>query len=162
MPPRPTYPVARLLWVLPALLVVIAAALVVAGLEQREVARSGQVVTAEVVAIETKERSEITRGHVTLRYTPPGAAEPVQRDVELPLTFLKELEEQRAQTVDVRVLPDRQQVVFDRHARGQYMITLSSAAMAFIGAIGLGWLVGAWNRYLRRHGDPAHRRPAEA
>jgi hypothetical protein len=161
MPPA-RYPIARLLWVFPLLLIAIAVSLTFAGLEQREVARSGEIVPAEVLAIETQERSEITRGHARLRYTPPGAATPVVRDIELPLTFLKELEEQRAEVVDVRLLPGRDQVVFDRHARGQYLITLSFAGMAFVGALGLAWMVGAWNRYLRIHGDPAHRPAAEA
>jgi hypothetical protein len=156
MPARPKYPIARALWVLPLLLFVIAAALLRAGLEQREVATSGATVEAEVLEVYTRERSEITRGHARFRYTPPGATAPVERTVEMPLTFLKALEARgEGAVVPLRVLDDRDQVVLADHVRGQWILTLSTAAMALVGALGLVWMVGGWNRYLDRHGDPA-------
>lgn len=148
--------VARLLWVLPLLLLAISVALLAAGLEQRDVAEAGQEVTAEIVAIETQERSEISRGHVVLRYVPPAGGGAVERAVELPMTFLKDLQLDPSQrTVAIRVLDDRGQVVLADHMRGQWIMTLSFAAMALMGAFGFGFMVAAWNRYLARHGDPA-------
>lgn len=149
--------VAALLWSLPVLLLVISVSLVFAGFEQRDVAASGTLVTAEVLEIETQERSEITRGHVLLRYTEPGATASTERAIELPLTFLKTLEDQRAETVDLLMLPGSEQVVLAAHPRGQWILTFSMAAMALVGALGLAWMVFAWNRYLARYGDPALR-----
>jgi hypothetical protein len=148
--------VARLLWTMPLLLLVISVSLFRAGLEQREVAQAGTEVSAEIIAIETQERSEISRGHVVLRYMPPAGGEVVERQVELPMTFLKDLEldpEQRQ--VMIRVLDDRGQVVLADHMRGQWIMTLSFAAMALMGALGFGFMVAAWNRFLAQHGDPA-------
>ncbi len=149
--------VARLLWALPLLMLVIAAALLRAGLEQRDVAARGAEVTATLDSLSVRERSEITRGAAYLRYTPPGEAAPVVRAVELPLSFLKELEGREGQPVAIRVLPGEGQIVLAGHERGQWMLTLSFAGMALIGALGLAGLVGAWNRFLAREGDPALR-----
>jgi hypothetical protein len=55
------------------------------------------------------------------------------------------------------VHPDGRQVVLASHARAQWVMTFAFAAMALVAAGGLAWLVGAWNRYLAREGDPAHR-----
>lgn len=150
------YPIARMLWVLPLLMFVISAALLRAGMVQREVAETGALVQAEILEVYTRERSEITRGHAHLRYTLPGEAAPVERLVEMPLTFLKAMEERAQQEIALLVLPERDQVVLADHARGQWILTLSYAAMALMGALGLVWMVGAWNRYLDRYGDPAY------
>ena len=157
---------ARLLWALPLLMAVISVGLLRAGLEQRETAESGQTVVAEVVDLEVRERSEITRGAVTLRYTPPGEAEPVVRPVELPLAFLKDIEAEykadSALTVPIQVREGRDQVVLGAYPRAQWVLTFSFAGMALIGALGLTWLVAGWNRFLARDGDPALRDPATA
>ncbi len=148
--------VALALWVFPLLLLGISIALLVAGLEQRQVAESGETVTAEILAIETQERSEISRGHVTLRFTPTGSSQSVTRDVELPMTFIKDLElDPDRREVEIRVIGERGQVVLEPRLRAQWILTLSFAGMALMGAIGFGWMVAAWNRYLSRHGDPA-------
>lgn len=156
--------VARLLWALPLLLVVISVATTRAGLEQRAVAETGQTVEAEVVGLDLRERSEITRGDVQLRYTPPGAAAPVERAVEMPLILLKEIEadfDARAEgerlTLPIVVRQGSDQVVLGAHRRGQWMLTFSLAAMAALGALVSGLLVGGWNRLLAREGDPATR-----
>lgn len=156
--------VARLLWALPLLLVVIGVATTRAGMVQREVAAGGQTVQAEVLDVLLRERSEITRGEVRLRYTPPGADTPVERAVEMPLVLLKELEADylvrdttQAFTVPLLVAPGTDQVVLGAHPRGQWMLTFSLAAMAFVGALVAGALVAGWNRLLAREGDPAER-----
>jgi hypothetical protein len=154
--------VALLLWALPVLLLTISVVLFRAGLEQRQIANTGQSIIAEIVEIETRERSEISRGHVTLRYQLEGEAVQ-ERSVEMPMTFLKDLEARPVQeTVAIRVLPGRDQVVLEDHMRGQWILTFSFAAMALFGAIGLAWMVGSWNRFLNRHGDPAGRTAAAA
>ncbi len=156
--------VARLLWALPLLLVVICIATARAGFEQRAVDARGQTVQAEVVDVMLRERSEITHGEVRLRYTPPGATAPVVRDVEMQLVLLKELEADLAAQPDgvplmvpIVALASTDQIVLGAHRRGQWMLTFSLAAMAAMGAVVSGLLVGGWNRLLARDGDPATR-----
>lgn len=157
--------VARALWVLPILLVVISIGLVRAGSAQRAVAESGIGVDAEVLDVEVRERSEITHGMVKLRYTPPEASAPVERYVELPLAFMKELEEAFAEdsalVVPIRTTADSDQVSFNAYSRVQWVMTYAFAAMAAVGALGLSLLIGGWNRFLAREGDPADRPPQD-
>lgn len=156
--------VARLLWALPLLLVVIAVATARAGLEQRGVAERGQTVEAEVTGFELRERSEITSGRVTLRYTPPDLGAAVERDVELPIILLKEIEadlaatpEGETLTIPIVVGEGTDQIVIGAHRRGTWLLTLSLAGMAAFGAVVAGALVFGWNRFLAREGDPALR-----
>ena len=152
---------ARALWAAPALMAVIAVALLVSGLDQRRTATEGAEIQAQVVDVEVRERSEITRGAVTLRYTPPEASAPVTRTVELPLAFMKEIEQDfeadPALTLPIRVREGSDQISLGAFERVQWVMTLAFAGMALMGAIGLVLLVGAWNRYLAREGDPAFR-----
>ena len=153
-----SYPVARLLWAAPLLLYAIAIGLVWAGLEQRQAAEEGVEVPAEVMSLNVRERAEITRGSVRLRYTPPEASAPVEREVELPLVFLKGLEGREGETIPIRLGAGTDQLVLGEHPRATWMLTFSFAAMALFGALGLTWMVGAWNRHLRLHGDPSEGR----
>lgn len=156
--------VARLLWALPVLLLVIAVATTLAGFEQRGVYEQGTTVTADVLGLDLRERSEITHGAVRLRYTMPGASEPTNRTVEMPLVLIKEIEADlntapAGQTVQVPLLvsASTDQVVLGTHPRGQWLLTFSLAGMALIGAVVSGLLVNGWNRLLAREGDPATR-----
>ena len=161
-----SHPVAaKALWLAPLLLAVIAVATTRAGLEQRSVDARGELVTAEVTGLELRERSEITRGEVALRYTPPGAAAPVERAIELPIILLKEIEvdyllaEERGETLPLPIVvsDESDQIVLGTHRRGTWLLTLSLAGMAAIGAVVSAVLVGGWNRFLAREGDPAER-----
>ncbi|HEX8387078.1 MAG TPA: hypothetical protein VF576_12885 [Rubricoccaceae bacterium] len=156
--------VARLMWALPLLLVVIAVATTRAGFEQRGVYETGTTVQAEVLGLDLRERSEITHGAVRLRYTLPGAAEPTLRTAEMPLVLIKEIEAdldalRPGQTLRVPLLVSAtsDQVVLGAHPRGQWLLTFSLAGMAVIGAVVSGLLVRGWNRLLSREGDPATR-----
>ncbi|MEM0962423.1 MAG: hypothetical protein AAGK21_07825 [Bacteroidota bacterium] len=156
--------VARLLWALPLLLVVIAVATTRAGIDQRAVSEQGEAIVAEVTGLNLRERSEITTGQVRLRYTPPGQTAAIERDVELPIILLKEIEVDYLTTPDgeTMTLPiiasaESDQIVLGTHQRGTWLLTLSLAGMAAIGAIVSAFLVGGWNRFLAREGDPALR-----
>lgn len=162
---------------MPILLLAIAVYLVYAGFEQRKAAEEGTVVTAEILAFETQERSEISRGHVRLRYQHPHSNTEFLGNVELPMTFLKEIELQLAASMgvtpdqvenvltedipveqrqlDILVREGSDQLVLAQFSRGQWIMTLSFAVMALIGAIGFGVMVRGWNRFLNKHGDPA-------
>jgi hypothetical protein len=145
------------MWLAPALLLGISAYLLRAGLEQREVATSGEVLAAVIDSVDLRQRAEITRGAAYLRYTPPGTNSEVVRQVELPLTYLQDMERRVGETIPIRVAADRGQVVLADRARGQWIMTLSFSAMALFGAAGLLWMVWSWNRLLRRVGDPGER-----
>lgn len=151
------YPVARLLFLAPILLLGISGYLLKAGLEQRQLATSGERVVAVIDSVDLRQRAEITRGAAYLRYTPPGETAEVVRQVELPLTYLQEFERRIGQPVPIRLSEGTEQVVLADHARGQWIMTLSFSAMALFGAVGLTLMVGSWNRLLRREGDPAER-----
>jgi hypothetical protein len=150
------------MWAAPLLLYAIAAGLVWAGLQQRAAAERGIEVAAEVVRLDVRERAEVTRGSVRLRFTPPDATAQVERDVELPMSFLKELEGREGEAIPIRVLSADGQIALGEHPRAQWILTFSFAAMALLGALGLTWMVAAWNRFLRRHGDPSEGRAAVA
>lgn len=153
--------VAKLLWALPLLLFAISAGLVIAGLEQRETAEAGVPVEADVTALEVRERSEITHGMVRLRYQPPTQADSVERWIELPLSFMKDIEQQyeadSTLSLPVRVSESNDQIILRAYSRVQWVMTFSFAAMAFVGGVGLSLLVRGWNRFLAREGDPADR-----
>ena len=153
--------VARALWLLPLLLLVIAVALVRAGIEQRETAETGETVQAAVTGLDLRERAEITHGTVALRYPDPASGDTLDRFVELPLAFLKEIEAAYAQdsslVVPIQVREGTDQIILGAHPRAQWMMTFSFAAMSLFGALGLAWMVAGWNRYLAREGDPADR-----
>lgn len=165
-PPAPTMEflsrpaAARALWAAPALLLLIAVLLVRAGGEQRRTAEVGTVVQARVVDLELRERSEITHGVATFRYA-QAAGDSVDRPVELPLAFLKEIELGLAQdsslVVPIRVDDASDQIVLDAYSRTTWVMTYAFAAMSAIGALGLAWLVAGWNRFLAREGDPSQR-----
>ena len=58
------------------------------------------------------------------------------------------------------VSPETDQIVLGRHRRGTWLLTFSLSGMALVGAVVAGLLVGGWNRFLAREGDPALRDPA--
>ena len=156
--------VAKLLWALPLLLLVITVLTARAGFEQRAVYESGTTVTADVLGLDLRERSEITHGAVRLRYTLPGADAPTLRTAEMPLVLIKEIEagldatpEGQTYRVPLLVSEATDQVVLGTHPRGQWLLTFSLAGMALIGAVVSGLLVRGWNRLLAREGDPATR-----
>ena len=156
--------VARLLWALPLLLLVIAATTTRAGFEQRAVYEGGTTVTADVLGLDLRERSEITHGAVRLRYLMPGASDSTRRTAEMPLVLIKEIEagldatpEGQTYRVPLLVSETTDQVVLGLHPRGQWLLTFSLAGMALIGAVVSGLLVRGWNRLLAREGDPATR-----
>ncbi len=149
--------VARLLWVLPLLMFLISGALLRAGLGQKNAVDFGEAIEARIDSLDIRERAEITHGAVYLSYTLPDGTIVERQPVEMQLVFIKQLEGQEGETIQIRVDEESGQIVQEEHGRAQWILTLSFAAMALVGALGLVWMVAGWNRFLKREGDPGLR-----
>lgn len=152
--------VARLMWLAPALLVVIAISLLLAGSDQRTTLESGEPAVARVIDTEVRNRADVTYGHIDLR-VPSTSGDSTDVRLPLPLSLLLGVESEK--TLDVRLLPDTDQpVVIERIARAQWRMSYIQASMSLLGALLLVWGVWAWNRYLAREGDPSEAIPTDA
>jgi len=151
--------VARLLWALPVLLIVLALALTKAGFDQRRTLEEGIPTMGTISNVEIKSRSEITYGHLDVSVTLDDGTQ-LTRTLPLPLSLLHKVREQTV--LPVRVLPGSDQpILIEEIARAQWRMSFIHAGMAGVGVIMLIIGVGAWNRYLNREGDPGVRTAPE-
>lgn len=138
--------VARLLWALPVLLLVISGTLLKAGLAQRTTLMSGTSMMAQVTDVELRNRADVTYGHMELRIVLPED-EVLETRLPLPLSLLTPIANR--QEVRVRVLPgSAKEVVIEEIARAQWRMSLIQSAMSALMALLLAIGVGAWNRWL--------------
>ena len=143
---------ARLLWLVPLLLVVLTINQAKVAYDLHWTLASGTPAVAEVLEVHKTNRVDVTFGSVRLRV--PVAGQTVERTFPLPISLLPQVEDR--ETVDVIVLPGAaQEVVVAAIARPQWRMAASNAAMSFIGLVLATLGVFAWNRYLARKGDPA-------
>jgi hypothetical protein len=143
---------ARLMWLAPALLLVIGLWLIQAGIGQKHTLDSGVLLTADVVDINIRNRADVTYGHIDLD-VPEPSGDTVRVRLPLPLSLLMSIEGQPR--VDIRLLEGSEQpIVIEAIARAQWKLSLINASMCLLGAMLLAWGVFAWNRYLRKSGDP--------
>ncbi len=144
--------VARILWVVPLLLLLL-------SLDQAKVAydlhatwRQGERATAEVIEWERSNRADVTYGYVSLR-VPLGDNRVLVKDkMSLPYSLLPKLE--GATTLDVHVRQGApQEVVIDRIMPAHWLIAASQVGISLIGAAlffaGVYW----WNAHLRSQSD---------
>lgn len=152
--------VARAMWALPLLLIAISVGLVFAALDIRSTLQEGEAVQARVIEYEAETRAEITYGHVEVEAT-LADGRTLREDIPLPISLLYLVEGQ--DEIAVRVSPGSDKpIVIEPIARAQWRLSLINAAMSLFGAVLLIIGVGAWNRYLKRQGDPAAMPPREA
>ena len=145
--------VARLLWVFPGLLFLLAINQAIVTMNLRETVRAGAVVRAEVVAFSTTDRADITMASVHLRL--PGTdGSHTEHVLPLPITFVRSLEGNDSLDVFLPGNPS-QEVVIAAIGRAQWRLAGINGGIALFGCILLSWGVYAWNRYLHRKGDPA-------
>lgn len=155
--------VARALWIVPLILFLL-------GLNQAKVARdirntvlNGQTADAEVIAEQIENRTEITYDYVSLRVELPDGRVIEQDKMSLPHTVAEDVKTKLdVQTgtphIAVKVLPGSPQpLVIAYMGQTHWRIAAINAAMCFLGFLLLSFGVFAWNRYLRRRGDPALR-----
>lgn len=144
--------IARLLWIFPAILLFLTINQILVAVDVRETLTRGAPARAEVVDIHTTNRADVTYGYVQLRI--PTAKGMVERRLSMPLSLLYEI--RGADSLDVRLLTDDDvDVVITAVARPQWRMAAINAAISFVGLMMLTAAVGAWNRYLKRKGDPA-------
>lgn len=146
--------VARLLWIFPAILLFLTINQIKVALDVRETLNRGVPRTAEVVEIYKTNRVDVTYGYVQLRVPTDGGV--IERRLSMSISLLPELAGK--DSVEVRLLAgEDQEIVVTAVARTQWRMAAINSAMSFVGLILLTIGVGAWNRYLRREGDPADR-----
>ena len=146
--------IARLLWIFPLLLLVLTIYLVQAAFDIRQTLMEGETVRAEVLEIFNTDRVDVTYAYIRLRL--PLNGEMVERRLPMPLSFINFLKGRDSVNVRVRPGADQEVVLLDV-ARPQWRMAAINAAISFLGLVLLSIGVFAWNRYLRRQGDPGER-----
>jgi hypothetical protein len=153
--------IARSLWIFPAILLVLTVNQVDVATDLHRTLTEGRPAVAEIFGYESSGRVDITYDFVNLRVRLEDGTVIEREQMSLPHVFAPELEGR--QTVDVRVLPGADQpIVIEALGQAHWRIAATNAAMSAIGFILLSIAVFAWNRYLRRKGDPAYRSAEQA
>ncbi len=152
MPKRSGMLIARLLWILPAILLFLTINQVNVAYDIRETLATGTPATAEVMEVYKTNRVDVTYGYIRLRIPTESAV--IETQLSMSISLLNELEGR--DTLDVRLLPGEDvEVVITDVARPQWRMAAINAGISFIGFVLLTIGVWSWNRYLRRKGDPA-------
>ncbi len=150
------YRVAKLMWALPTVLLLLALNQAKVAYDLHFTLNNGIPAVADVIEVEVNDRVDIPYGFVSLRVALEDGQEIVQEKMSLPYTLLPSVryEEQ----LDVRVfLEADQQIVIQQIASTQWKIAAIQALILFVGMLMAGTGVFAWNRYLKQKGDPARR-----
>lgn len=160
MPSKLSVFIARALWIFPAILLVLTINQIDVSSDLRLTFTEGQLATAEIVGFETSNRADVTFDYVSLRVPLADGTVLQQERMALPHSFAPRLA--GMETVEVRVLPGADQpIVLAALGRAHWRMAAINASMCAVGFFLLSIAVFAWNRYLKRKGDPA-RLPAEA
>jgi hypothetical protein len=156
-----SHTVARLLWVFPAILLFLAVNQLRVAYGLRATLAGGEPAVAEIYEYHTEDRVDVTYDYVSLRVPLPDGRVIEREKVSLPHSLAPLLEGR--ESVAVRVRPGADQpVVIMPIVQSQWRIAAVNAAISVVGFLLLGLGVYAWNRYLRRQGDPADQPVAAA
>ena len=148
--------IARILWILPALLFFLTFNQVKVALDLKATWEAGTPATAEVVTFENSNRADVTYGYVSLRVPLADGQVLMKEKMSLPHSLLPRLKGR--ETLEVRVRPGAaQEVVIVQLMPAHWLIAASQSGISLLGALlffaGVFW----WNRYLKKKGDPARR-----
>ena len=141
--------IARLLWLAPTALTLLAVNQAIVAYELRATWTEGQSHTAEVIAWERSNRADVTYGYVSLRVPLAEGDSLVKEKMSLPYTLLPRLEGQETLAVRVRE-GARQEVVIDRIMPAHWLIAASHVGISLLCAVLLFAGVIWWNASLRR------------
>jgi hypothetical protein len=150
--------ISRLAWLIPVLLLALGLNQIRVAFGLRATLAEGVSTTAEVLEYEASNRVDVTYDYVSLRITMPDGEAFVREKMALPHSLAPRLEGREELTV--RVQPGAsQEVVIEEIASTQWRIAAINAAMSLFGALFFGGAVFAWNRSLKRKGDPGYQAP---
>ena len=140
---------ARAAWVVPILLLLLAADQAKVAFDLSETLRDGQPGVAKVTEYERIDRADVTYGYVSLSVRMEDGRL-IQRDrISLPHSLMKQLE--GSETVRVRVLSNAdQEIVIESIASTQWKIAAIQSVIALLAFLMALVAVTAWNRSLSR------------
>ena len=153
--------IARLMWALPALLLVLGINQAKVAHDIRHTLENGTPATAQITNTHGENRVEISYDYIDLRVEMADGQVLTREKFSLPHSMFPLVENQ--ETIDVRVLPGAAQEIVIASTGGpdarligrpQWRLAAINAAMCLIGLVILTVGVWAWNRYLARRGDP--------
>ncbi len=151
--------IAKLLWLVPALLLFYSFYLVNAGLDQKSTLDDGYKTLAQVTQVDVDQRAEITYGEIDLAFSDQSGLE-IKETLPLPLSLLFMVRDEKELEVTYKA-DSSKPVVINKIARALWRMSLINAAICFVAGLLLIIPVFAWNRYLARHGDPGRVRSEE-
>lgn len=148
--------IARILWVLPAILFFLIFHQAYSALEIRKTLVEGEPAIAQVLEFESSSRSEISYDYLSIR-VPLADGRVIEKDhMSLPHTLVPVIEGR--DELAVRVRPGaRQEVVIEEIGSMHWKLALMNMAMSLFGFILLSVAIFAWNRFLTNEGDPGYR-----
>lgn len=141
--------IARLLWIVPAVLLFLTFNQVKVAYDLRQTWEQGTPATAEVLAYDNANRVDVTYGYVSLRVPLPDGRVMDKDRLSLPPTILPRLEGETELAVHVRP-GAAQELVIDKLMPAHWLIAAGQAGMSFFGFLLFGGFVLWWNRYLQR------------
>ena len=152
--------VARLLWIIPILLFLLALNQAKVAYDLKQTWDHGTPAMASVTEYDESNRVDVTFGYLNLRVPLPDGGVLVKRKMSLPTTLLPRVADKKELAVHVRAGAP-QEVVIDALMPAHWQIAAAQAAICLLGAGLLAFGTYAWNRYLKRKGDPAMRSPED-
>lgn len=140
--------VAKVAWIAPILLLLLAINQVFVAVDIRETLNSGQRAVATVTDYDRVDRADVTFGYISLSVTLPDGSVIEKEKMSLPYTLLPRLEGETELPVIVSPGAD-QEIVIEEIASTQWKIAAIQSSMALLGSIMFGVGVLAWNRLLK-------------
>ena len=141
--------IARILWIVPAMLLFLAVNQVKVAWDLKSTWDSGQSAIAEVLSFESSNRADVTYGYLDLRVELATGQVITREKMSLPQVMWTRV--QGRDSLAVRVSPEAAQpIVIDRLMPGHWLIAAAQVGISLAGAIL--FVVGllAWNVQLRR------------
>ncbi len=149
MPSRFQQILARVAWIVPAMLVGLCINQAKVAADLRTTLAEGLAATATVTEYERVDRADVTYGYVNLAVPLPDGSVLSREKMSLPYSLIQEIEGR--DSLQVHVLPDGSQtVVIDMVAETQWKIAAIQSGVSLIAALMALAAVVGWNRGIRK------------